>query len=89
MGPGEHRHPCLLMVLLSTGQAAPVGLVGQPGLRSDWTSLFCWDERERVRGRSQGGYQGEAQEEKFREGDKMGRSWVERDWDRQRKEALG
>lgn len=28
-------------------------------------------------------------EEKVREGDKMGRSWVERDWDRQRKEVRG
>lgn len=37
-----------------------VGLVGQPGLGSHWTSPFlCWDERERVRGRRSGGYQRE------------------------------
>ena len=28
-------------------------------------------------------------EEKVGEGDEMGRSWVERDWDRQRKEVGG
>ena len=63
-----------------------VGLAGQPGLGSDWTNIFlCWDERERVRRRKSGGYQGEV----VREGDKMGRSRVGTDWDRQSKEVGG
>lgn len=46
-----------------------------------------------MRGRgSEGGSQEVIRErwsEEVREGDKMGRSWVERDWDRQRKEVRG